>query len=74
MSKHAFAKIDIFALLIESALRLKEDNGGQDRPNLPQRDQSLMELVLSALTLLDLVLQQHEAIPHDSATSNRESG
>lgn len=57
-------------------LQLKED---KDQSNLPQRDQSLMELVLYyflALTLLDLMSRQHGAIPpeSDSATTERESG
>lgn len=57
-------------------VELKEGRREQDRPNLPQRDQSLMESVLSDLTFLDLILQQHEAFPHepDPVTTKRARG
>lgn len=55
---------------------VKEDGKGQDWLNLPQRDQTLMEFVLSAVTLLDPRTQQHKSIPHesDSSPTTREQG
>lgn len=77
MSWHAFAKIDIFLLCrYNRGCGSRRIAGDGTEVICLSGIRSLMELVLSGLTLLDLVSQQREAFPHESdpTTTKRESG